>query len=549
MLFRSDDVRLMEQKNEDPPIIPEIPENPGNLVKNGDMEIAAGNSPQGWFQGNWGTNRTEFSYDGHAVTTTILSIVDGDAKWAFASVPVVAGEDYLYSDRYKATIGSTVIVEFCNNNYEYTYLWLGPVSASTDWNNYQAKFTVPVGATQATVYHLIDQVGTLTIDDVSLVQMEDNNYTPGENGNYIVNGSMEESFSGWYEGAWGGSDYKLEKISDDGHSGTHSLKATITRYQAGDVKWLTQEVNLVPGKMYEFSVWYKSNIEPKVWVCYTMSDGSQQYGSLSLARATSEWKQYKDTFIVPENTISLNISMAITGNGWVATDDYRINDFIPEDRFNQPLLTIMFDDGFLSNISTAMPMLDAYEFKSTHCYMTERLDSPAAIAGMLELDRRGHEIGNHTISHVDLTTLTAEQLYEEVVTSKNIIERYLGHGIEVFVSPYGSYNSTTLNLISQYYPSHRSVDEGYNFKDDFNVYNTKVRNVFLYTTAAEIDEWVNEAKAGGYWLILLYHEIADNPGIYGTTTTSFAEHLSVINDSGITVKTYSDALNEVLAQI
>ena len=540
------------------PGVPEVPETQNNLVNNGDFEIANGNKPLGWGSAGWGAYVATLSYDGHSATAKVTALTEGDVKWAFDAVPVVAGETYIYGDQYKSNVSSRVVVEFRGSGSSYTYLELASAGVAVDWANYEASFVVPTGVTKVTVYHLLDRVGSLTIDDVSLMQVVDvpqipNNPNPDPElvDNYLVNGLLDNNFGGWYNGSWGDNSRNLTQVTNDGHTGNRSLKVAVSNYRDGDAKWMTGDVNLLPGRTYLFSVWYKTDVEPSVGIRYIMSDGSERYGGLPKIRppidATTTWTQYRDTFVVPEGAVSTTLYVSMNTNGWLMADDYVISDYVPT-AFDRSLLTIMFDDGFVQNISTAMPMLDAYGFKSSHCYMTARLDGQIAVNGMLALDRGGHEICGHTITHPDLTTLSPSQLHEELATSQTILEGYLGKSVDIFVSPYGAYNSATVNKIMSLYRSHRGVDEGYNTKDNFDITNTRVRNVFVHTTAAEIASWVQEAQNGGYWLILLYHEIGVNPGLYGTEPEMFAQHLSVIDESGIEVKTYSGALNEVLGQ-
>ena len=554
--------------------------------------------------------------DSRSLLAEVESIGSGDVKWFHEAVKVVEGTVYRYSDWYKANVGTHIIAEYQDgrSRYRYEHLTYAPESED-EWKLAEVSWTIPRGFTKVTVFHVLDQVGWLRTDSFSLVKQgvgetvelpelpeeadgsktfvapeiptiseapgipeipetsivpESPNIpelpdipdvleipeTPGvpeEKINLVINGDLETMVDsgplGWTRGGWGSN---TAEFSYDEHSGNNSLKVTVSDYISGDAKWMGSDVALAAGKTYQFSVWYKTNIEPGVVVRYTMDDGSERYVSLSRARFNAEaatvWQLYAETFVVPEGTRSVNVFMLISENGWLMTDDYEISDFVPE-KFDRSLLTMMFDDGYIENVSTAMPMLDAYGFKSSHCYMTSRLDSQEAIDGLLALDRGGHEICGHTITHPDLTTLTAEKLHEELAGSQAVLEGYLGKAVDVFVSPYGSYNALTLDKIDDLYRSHRGTNEGYNTKDNFDVYNTKVRNVFLSTTAEEIASWVREAQEGGYWLILLYHMVGNYPDEYGTTPGMFAEHLRVIDDSGIAVKTYSDALDEVLGQV
>ena len=161
----------------------------------------------------------------------------------------------------------------------------------------------------------------------------------------------------------------------------------------------------------------------------------------------------------------------------------------------------------------------------------------------------GHEICSHTVSHPFLTTLTPTQLVFELQHSKQVLETVTGQPVRNFASPYGDYSQSVNNEIRNYYQSHRTVDEGYNSKDNFDAYRLRVQNIFNTTTVGELQAWINQAKATNTWLILVYHRVAADAGRYDSYPADFAAQLNVINQSGITVKTYNDALNEIVPQL
>ena len=51
------------------------------------------------------------------------------------------------------------------------------------------------------------------------------------------------------------------------------------------------------------------------------------------------------------------------------------------------------------------------------------------------------------------------------------------------------------------------------------------------------------------WLVLVYHRVATDAGPYDTTPELFVQHMDAIKNSGISVKTYQDALTEVRSQL
>jgi peptidoglycan/xylan/chitin deacetylase (PgdA/CDA1 family) len=60
----------------------------------------------------------------------------------------------------------------------------------------------------------------------------------------------------------------------------------------------------------------------------------------------------------------------------------------------------------------------------------------------------GHELGNHTWTHANLTNMASDAITEEVSRTNNIIEQATGHSPTVFRPPYGAFNDNMLNILS-----------------------------------------------------------------------------------------------------
>lgn len=116
---------------------------------------------------------------------------------------------------------------------------------------------------------------------------------------------------------------------------------------------------------------------------------------------------------------------------------------------------ITFDDGFLNNLSHALPVLTKHGFSST-CYAVSGLlgktnawDAPLGIAQsplMNESQIRqwvaaGQEVGSHTHRHIDLTANDEETCRVEMALGKTELESVTRHSVDHFCYPYGRYES------------------------------------------------------------------------------------------------------------
>ncbi len=538
---------------------PTAPVDQDNLILNGSFETANVGSPVNWNKNAWGANTATFGYGTtgrtgtRSATVTMSAYTSGDAKWYADASAVTAGKSYTYRDYYQSTVATRVVLAFQNAAGAYTYQEVAAAPASAAWAEYSATFTVPTGMTKVSVYHVISSVGTLTIDDTSLYVA-----LPATAGPVVPNASLETASSTapakWSPSKWGTNTADYQYMNE-GRTGTKSVKVTLSDYVDGDAKWFFDPITtLQPGNEYRFTAYYKTNATPHAVVMFVMNDGTERYVAMPnaqpAANASSSWQKYSDTFSVPAGAVGASAFLFIAQNGWLQTDDYSLDSYSPNG-FSRPLLTMTFDDGHEDNATNALPILNQYGLKTTQCFATSFIEghSQAVKDGVLAFKNTGHEICSHTVTHPFLTTTTTTGLAHELQHSREYLRSLTGATVDNFASPYGDYDVRVINEIKKHYRSHRTVDEGYNSKDNFNIYSLRVQNVLDTTSAAQVTEWIHKAQADRTWLILVYHRVADDPGPYDSYKTTFAEHVQAIAASGITVKTYNDALDELTPQL
>lgn len=553
-----DDVSLAKQTTPTP--------NPAtNLVANPSVEqVSTSNTslPTAWTNNNWGTNAATFSYPNtgytgsRSVKVQVSNYVSGDAKWHFTPITVNPGAYYLFSDWYQSNVPTNVIAQFTKTDGTLVYSILGTTPASTAWAQAQYQIAIPANVTQLSVFHVIAANGYLTTDDTSVTPLL---ATPSDS-NPVPNPSLETAAgtqpTAWTPSMWGTNTASFE-YANEGHTGNRSAKVTISSYTSGDAKWIFDSQPLTVGSQYRFTGWYKTNTQPHVVAMFNKTDGTQQYFGmpqpLPSSAAATTWQRYTDTFTVPANTVSVSVFMFINSTGWLQIDDYSIEPYQPTG-FNRPLVTLTFDDGHEDNIQTALPAMAQKGFKSTQCYATEFVEGvTGGPENVQAFKNAGHEICSHTVTHPFLTQISSSQLTYELTHSQQYLQQLTGNPINNIASPYGDYNTTVLNAIKPLYRSHRSVDEGFNSKDNFDIYRVRVQNMKLNTSPAQFQSWLTQAKATNTWLVLVYHRVVPtgtaNAEEFDTTATDFTQQMNALQASGLTVKTYNQALDEVTTQL
>ena len=107
---------------------------------------------------------------------------------------------------------------------------------------------------------------------------------------------------------------------------------------------------------------------------------------------------------------------------------------------------LTFDDGLVDNLQTLAPLLAELAVPATVFVASGWLGKPHPAATwtrivtaeeLRALRGAGIEIGAHSVSHPDLSTLSYEQAREELAESKRQLEEVLEEPVEVAAYPFG----------------------------------------------------------------------------------------------------------------
>lgn len=111
---------------------------------------------------------------------------------------------------------------------------------------------------------------------------------------------------------------------------------------------------------------------------------------------------------------------------------------------NQPMVALTFDDGPTKKYTTAiLDALKENQASATFFVLGSRASDFPQILQRMVLE--GNEIGNHTYSHKQLTTLSKENIEEEITHTQESIHDVTNQYPSVIRPPYGSKNEDVMN--------------------------------------------------------------------------------------------------------
>jgi peptidoglycan/xylan/chitin deacetylase (PgdA/CDA1 family) len=126
-------------------------------------------------------------------------------------------------------------------------------------------------------------------------------------------------------------------------------------------------------------------------------------------------------------------------------------------------VAVTFDDGFVSVLENAIPEMESRAIPCVLFVPTGSIgrnamwlkNSKSGSGSKLVISRKlltelknksAFIIGSHSVTHADLTSLSEDEAWRELVDSKSVLEEILGRKIDLFSFPHGMYNTHLITM-------------------------------------------------------------------------------------------------------
>ena len=249
------------------------------------------------------------------------------------------------------------------------------------------------------------------------------------------------------------------------------------------------------------------------------------------------------------------------------------------------LVMLTFGDTLKGQIATAKPILDKYGFKASFFITCDWVglqrskDPRLTWQDILSLQKDGQDIESKTMTHRNMSHLSAADLNFEIAQSKKCLS---DHGINstIFATPHGDEwnNATIINEISKYY---NLADNGFaplmflhcdGYKNQSSQIDCRTyfdNGTLIFANRYSIREWSHNAVDRKYRYndpaifqrfvqevnsqqafnkkgvidaipIIAYHDIDYDKAIDSTDVNLFDQEMKYLHDNGFKVITMSD---------
>ncbi len=122
-------------------------------------------------------------------------------------------------------------------------------------------------------------------------------------------------------------------------------------------------------------------------------------------------------------------------------------------------VSISFDAAWgADDFNQIMEALDKHNVKTTFFMTGEWVEKyPECVKILVE---KGHDLGNHSATHPDMTKLSVAKQQEEIMEVHRLVKELTGYEMFLFRPPYGAYNNDVIRTAYSlnYYPVQWDVD-------------------------------------------------------------------------------------------
>lgn len=145
-----------------------------------------------------------------------------------------------------------------------------------------------------------------------------------------------------------------------------------------------------------------------------------------------------------KETVNPTVNIKIPYLNPILNKDFKSNkksktNIVSDQKKKRKLVALTFDDGPHKTITKEiLDTLDKYDAKATFFVVGSRVNSNKKL--LKEMKEKGHEIGNHTMNHKNITKLKKKKLEYEINKTNELVKKAIGEEPTVFRPPYGATN-------------------------------------------------------------------------------------------------------------
>ncbi len=201
---------------------------------------------------------------------------------------------------------------------------------------------------------------------------------------------------------------------------------------------------------------------------------------------------------------------------------------------SEPAVAVVFDDGYISDLDTAYPIMKARNIVGTSYVIEDSIGKSGRMneQNLQYLQSNGWSVGAH--ASLDFTTIGRKRVRLEAEAIKSKLISIGLTGYNHFAYPMGKYDASVIDALTGIFYSARSIDFGVETTPVSHPMKLRTFYCTRYTTPAQLTNALNSLKSTGGLMIITFHRIvATTTQPEDVSTTDFTAMMNAIQSSGI----------------
>ena len=191
-----------------------------------------------------------------------------------------------------------------------------------------------------------------------------------------------------------------------------------------------------------------------------------------------------------------------------------------------PMISFSFDDAPRSAATTGASILETYNARGTFLVCgaltgtTFTTGLLASDAELVDLHRRGHEIGCHTLDHIDCGQMDELTIRRSLDANAGVLTGLGLPSPTAFAYPYGDVSSGAKRAVATRFRLARGLHPGLVGKGT-DLHQAPALGLEGEQSLAQARHWMARALRETAWLILFTHNVHDDPGEFDISSAGF----------------------------
>ena len=192
----------------------------------------------------------------------------------------------------------------------------------------------------------------------------------------------------------------------------------------------------------------------------------------------------------------------------------------------RPMISFTFDDAPQTSATSGAAIMEHHGARGTYLVCAALTGQPfttgllASDSDLIDLHRRGHEVGCHTFDHIDCGQMDESRIEQSLSSNSNALSRLGLPSPTAFAYPYGDVSPASKRAVSPHFYLARGLHPGLVSKGT-DLLQAPALGLEGEHSLSSARKWMARAIRETGWLILFTHSVSNQPGEFDISCHGF----------------------------